>query len=275
MELTFLGTAAAEAIPALWCECEICTTAKERGGKELRRRCSYLIDDDTLVDFGPDAFWQSVEFGVDLVNLKRIIFTHPHSDHLNPVDLHWRVAPYYSRVTKQLTVIATRPVFDKIINHFGGEFSLEQLMLEPLEVTPGATHVDGDLEIRPISASHAPGKDAVIYAIARNGKRILIANDTGWLSDTSWDTMKDLKFDTAVIESTTALRAADCKTGHMGFNITVAFRDRLREMGCLSDDSVVVANHFSHNGGANHAELVEAFGKHGIMVAYDGMKLNI
>ena len=31
MKLTFLGTAAAEGYPALWCRCERCTTARERG----------------------------------------------------------------------------------------------------------------------------------------------------------------------------------------------------------------------------------------------------
>ena len=66
MKLKFLGTAAAEAIPALWCECPVCRRAKELGGRELRRRCSYLIDRDTLIDFGPDAYWQVTEFGIDL-----------------------------------------------------------------------------------------------------------------------------------------------------------------------------------------------------------------
>ena len=33
MKITFLGTAAAEGIPALWCECPICQQAKELGGK--------------------------------------------------------------------------------------------------------------------------------------------------------------------------------------------------------------------------------------------------
>ena len=39
MKLKFLGTGAAEAIPALWCECELCQNAIRKGGKELRRRC--------------------------------------------------------------------------------------------------------------------------------------------------------------------------------------------------------------------------------------------
>ena len=72
MKLTFLGTAAAEGMPALWCECPTCAEAKKLGGKEIRRRCSYLLDGDTLIDFGPDAFWQSIEFNIDLTAIDRI-----------------------------------------------------------------------------------------------------------------------------------------------------------------------------------------------------------
>ena len=81
MKVKFLGTAAAEGIPALWCECDVCRKAKQLKGKELRRRCSYFIDDDTIVDFGPDSYWQSMEFDVDLTLIKRVLFTHPHEDH--------------------------------------------------------------------------------------------------------------------------------------------------------------------------------------------------
>jgi phosphoribosyl 1,2-cyclic phosphate phosphodiesterase len=37
----------------------------------------------------------------------------------------------------------------------------------------------------------------------------------------------------------------------------------------------VVANHFSHNGGANYEALCQWFAPHGIEVAYDGMVLNV
>ncbi|MDD4098077.1 MAG: hypothetical protein PHC30_04850, partial [Lentisphaeria bacterium] len=87
MRLTLLGTAAAEAVPALWCECDVCATARRRGGKDVRRRCCYLLDDDTMIDFGPDAFWQTTQAQIDLTVLKRLIFTHPHIDHLNPTEL--------------------------------------------------------------------------------------------------------------------------------------------------------------------------------------------
>ena len=38
MNLLFLGSAASEAIPALWCECPNCRKAAALGGRNLRRR---------------------------------------------------------------------------------------------------------------------------------------------------------------------------------------------------------------------------------------------
>ena len=58
MILKVLGSAAAEAVPALWCECDTCRVARKNGGKDIRRRSSYLLDKDTIIDFGPDAFYR-------------------------------------------------------------------------------------------------------------------------------------------------------------------------------------------------------------------------
>ena len=84
MKFKYLGTAAAEVVPALWCTCDTCRKCRQNGGKDIRRRASYLIDDDTMVDFGPDANWQVREFGIDLSAIRRLLITHPHEDHLDP-----------------------------------------------------------------------------------------------------------------------------------------------------------------------------------------------
>ena len=38
MKIKYLGTAAAEAIPALFCTCDVCRKARKVGGRELRLR---------------------------------------------------------------------------------------------------------------------------------------------------------------------------------------------------------------------------------------------
>lgn len=55
MRLTFLGTAAATACPLPFCRCAACTAAREAGGKDCRARSSLLVNQDLLLDLGPDA----------------------------------------------------------------------------------------------------------------------------------------------------------------------------------------------------------------------------
>ncbi|MBR4222457.1 MAG: hypothetical protein IKR81_14960 [Victivallales bacterium] len=56
MRLRILGSAAAEGWPAMFCSCPACQKARANGGKDLRRRTAYLLDEDTLIDYGPDIY---------------------------------------------------------------------------------------------------------------------------------------------------------------------------------------------------------------------------
>ena len=45
----------------------------------------------------------------------------------------------------------------------------------------------------------------------------------------------------------------------------------MRELGVIDDKTVLVLQHFSHNGGVTYDELVPIALKRGFEVAYDGM----
>ena len=55
MELTFLGTAAAEQYPGIWCTCDYCTRARQLGGKNIRKTSSIHFAENCLIDFPPDG----------------------------------------------------------------------------------------------------------------------------------------------------------------------------------------------------------------------------
>ena len=50
MKVTFLGTAAAEGFPAVFCNCRFCKEARVLGGKNLRTRSQSIVNDDLLID---------------------------------------------------------------------------------------------------------------------------------------------------------------------------------------------------------------------------------
>ncbi len=50
MKLTYLGTAAAEGWPAVFCNCPCCRQARVLGGKDIRTRSQALVNEDLLLD---------------------------------------------------------------------------------------------------------------------------------------------------------------------------------------------------------------------------------
>ncbi len=278
MKIKFLGTAAAEGVPALWCECPTCAQASKNGGKDIRRRTSYLIDSDTIVDFGPDAFFQTVSFGIDLLKIDRIVYTHSHGDHLSPFELLWRKDKWFSCVTKKIKVFGSRAVLGAIMRFAAddiGVTSFDELNIIPVELSHGVPVADGDIRMTPMNANHAPGKSPFIYVISRNGKSVLFGNDTGWLPDESWKLLENARLDLAILDTTMGIRSPDCAGGHMGVNTVVKFNERLKSVGALKDAAETYANHFSHNGGNLHEDLERFFKPHGIKVAYDGLELSV
>ena len=63
-EFIICGSAAAEAWPALFCNCRCCQEAFARGGKEIRTRTTYHLGDTVHIDFGPDICTQMQRFGL-------------------------------------------------------------------------------------------------------------------------------------------------------------------------------------------------------------------
>lgn len=82
MKVKYLGTGAAEGIPALFCHCAICEQARVLGGKNIRTRAQALIDNELLVDFGPDTFFHTLKYNIRLADIEYCLITHNHDDHL-------------------------------------------------------------------------------------------------------------------------------------------------------------------------------------------------
>lgn len=83
MKVTFLGTAAATAMPLPFCNCNVCKEAKILKGKDIRKRASVVINDDMLIDLGPDSINACYQYDVDITKIKYIVQTHAHSDHFD------------------------------------------------------------------------------------------------------------------------------------------------------------------------------------------------
>ena len=73
------------------------------------------------------------------------------------------------------------------------------------------------------------------------------------------------------MDATMGKKQTECY--HMGLPDDLELVRRLEEKGCVSESTVKVVSHFSHNGEMTHAQLEEFAGEHGMIAAYDGMRV--
>lgn len=126
--------------------------------------------------------------------------------------------------------------------------------------------------IIPVPADHDPREVCLIYIIEKDGTCMLYGHDTGMnLSKEAWECIFSHSYDLVSLDATMGTKQINGY--HMGLADDLAFVKLLEEHGCVGQHTVKVINHFSHNGEMTHEQL-DAFAKeHGMLAAYDGMKV--
>lgn len=311
MRVTFLGTAAAEGIPQLWCRCDGCRVARERGGRHLRHRTAMLINDDLLIDAGPDIGSAAAQLGLDLAAVRALLVTHPHYDHLNFGTLrdrgrHWGGTPlppltiYGSRASLALLAgwadpaplhIETQRVapFEQFTISTGGAAVADPRLptATPFPATPERRY-----EVHTFAAAHAePEDEAMLFAISQvagpevSDNRIpaplLYATDTGSFPAATWEALdrlgaRGVRFGATVVDATfgTARNLVDPRP-HMTIAQSIEVQRELARRGLLAENARRLAIHFSHSLVPPHDELQALLAPEQIAPAYDGLSLTI
>lgn len=276
LEIRLLGTGASEGYPALACACDHCRTARELGGRNLRKRSHALVDDQLLIDLGPDLLWASQQYHLQLNRLPFVLLTHGDGDHLFMSNLTTRKPPFASGdVTPwqlwgsaaSLAPVAELPRFDEL-----------RLQLHP--VAAFDTFAVGPYTVTALKANHAPTKDALFYAIQRGAAALLYATDSGaWGADT-WATLEALgrsgvRFGVAVIEATYGVNHERSDRGHMSLQDVAEHATGLRQCSLLLPNATITTTHHAHAGVPPHAEMEALLTPQGITPGYDGMVLRM
>lgn len=278
MEFQYLGTAAAEGWPAMFCECDNCRRAAQAGGRNIRTRSQAVVDGRLLIDFPADTYWHMIAHGLRLPQIEHCIVTHSHSDHLYAPDLEMRrcgFAHFRNGAPAPLTLYATIAAGEPI-RHALGKFGLDKEgRVRYQEIRPFEAFEAAGYTIVPLQADHDPSSGPVFFDITDGHKRLLYANDTGYFPDSTWQYLESARprYDFVSLDCTGG--QLDYRQGHMGLRAAADAYDRLRSIGCADDATVVCLHHFSHNGGATYDELVPLAAEHGFLVSYDGMALSL
>lgn len=278
MKIKFLGTAAAEAIPGVFCDCDVCKKSRMLGGKNIRTRCQALIDDKILIDLPADTYFHSIMFGIELSKIKTCLITHDHSDHLYTPEL-WCRSKGVAHMDDEapLTLYATRSGYRQIIDTVL-EYALDESGRVFAELVVPFKPFDAEgYTVTALKASHdAP--DSVIYLIQRDGKSLLYAHDTGYFPAETVEYLKasGVKLDLVSYDCCAAVKFDEeyaAHSGHMNLIANEKTNAILKENGNVTDKTVCVVNHFSHNATPIHEELEKAAAKYGFMASYDGLEI--
>ncbi|MES2463650.1 MAG: MBL fold metallo-hydrolase [Armatimonadota bacterium] len=269
MELTIFGTAAAEAWPAPFCRCAPCQEARRRGGPNIRSRSGALLDNDLKIDFSADTVSHMLRTGRDLADVRTLVFTHQHNDHIVPTELAWAAPPFTNTPPQQpIQVFGNATVVEMLTestSHIKSDYFQVQPAMTPL--TPITTPT-GDT-LLPLPADHAPG--SLVLRITRGDRTLFYGHDSGLYPEETLAALADgPTLDIALFDCTNGGQKTRNR-GHMGVDGVAQMAYELRRRGAVTDRTKLIATHFSHNGGLLHEELVEAFLPHGIAVAFDGM----
>lgn len=281
MKLRYLGTAALERIPAVFCNCGTCRRALAAGGRNIMTRSQALIDDSLLIDLNSETYTHFLQMSRTLWDIEHVLITHAHCDHFTFEEFCCRCGGATQTVkAEKLKVYASRGAIDRMWASLlarqdkytkGIPERVEFIPLESFE-----TLQVGDYTVTPLPAVHADEGDAFVFLIEKDGKCLFYGNDTGYFGEEidAWLAAKGKHID---------LLSLDCTKGnidrpyptHMSMSEGRAIANRFARKGIIDTDTQLFYNHFSHNCGMIYDELVVAAEAYGFSVTYDGLEVEI
>ncbi len=284
MELTFLGTAAANAYPEPFCSCAHCEQARALGGPSLRKRSAALINADLLIDLGPDVMTASMLHGRPLTQVRYCLQTHAHQDHLDGSHFFSRSPGFDVVGAPRLHFYASAGSLQRAAEWLardcgpGGLLAPEEgdkLNVTFHTVAAGQAFDVGDYRVTAFQANHDPSVEPLLYAIQAEGRTIFYGTDTAVLPEAVWQGFHEhgLKFDLFILDHTYG--PAEPAPDHMSAREFIAHLARLREENLLAPGARVFATHIAHPGNPVHPELVEFATPHGYEIAYDGLTVSV
>lgn len=281
MKIQVLGTAAATSMPLAFCNCDVCRQSRRLGGKNIRKRSSIIINDELLIDLGPDAINACNMYGVDAGKIRYLLQTHSHSDHFDAGHFVTRWSDYASKDLSPLDIICSKGTAEDM-NHWINEIESIDLFDEKWHsdlnyklhmVKHGDIIHLGDYEIVAIDSKHDPRVEAYVYIISCKDESIFYGTDMLEISEKAWKILEKYRFAVVFLDQTYGKRFN--AGGHPDAGMVSDYVKIMKMKGIIDDNSLVYATHISHEGNATHEKMEKEAESRGYHIAYDGMKLSI
>lgn len=254
--LVFLGTGTSVGVPAIGCDCEVCTSSDP---KNNRTRCGLAIglpEGNLLIDTPPDLRQQLLRERIGIVHA--VAYTHEHADHIFGLD-DLRLMQFYlggpvPLFCEPVVEARIRKSFDYAFQpperlHTGAipQLTIESISLDPFHVL-GAT-------VLPVRLHHGPWTPVLGFRIGN----IAYCTDVNAIPEASMQRLEGL--DVLILD---CLRREPHAT-HFSLDETLAVWRELRPKRMLLTH---LSHHFDHE--TTNAELPA-----GVELAFDGMEVEL
>jgi phosphoribosyl 1,2-cyclic phosphate phosphodiesterase len=270
MKLTFLGTGAPEGNPSPFCDCINCTYVRHHKKKNIRLQSSLLVNDDLLMDFGPDVTRSFNTLGLSMSTVKTVLVTHCHFDHFFVGNLLHRLPGPQTTPIQYLRIIGPQRI-QKLVSEWivhPKEQKLHFSFIEPFQHLKQGVY---DITTVAITQQDTLAGHGVGYIVSDGSKTILYAVDTYMFAQKSWDTLKKFVFDVVILDETFGVKNPPHKD-HLNIPLFLKTVTRMRESGIVTPKTKIYTQHMSHHN-APHTLLARAMAKKHIIVPYDGLRV--
>ncbi|EQB87866.1 hypothetical protein M918_06935 [Clostridium sp. BL8] len=282
MRIMFLGTSAATSCPLVFCNCTVCKNGRTKKGKDIRKRSSLLINEDLLIDLGPDVPTSSSMYNIDLTKVKYILQTHGHSDHFDAGHLITRLQEYAPENVENISLLASKGTIKSLNRRLKAEEPDANLFDEDWQrrLSMDIRYMDngdciklGRYFITAVESLHDISENSLIYVVNSNEKSILYGTDLLRLSDRAWDTLKRFELDVVILDHTygEGFNAG----GHLDSGQVIDIITKMKIEKIIHENSMIYATHISHEGNDIHEVMDKLVNKNGYHIAYDGLELNL
>lgn len=277
MKFQYLGTSAAEGVPAIFCNCENCTRSRKLGGRNIRTRSQAIIDDSLLIDFPADTYMHYLRFNFPLHQVKSCIITHSHDDHLYERDIIMRKTGFaHIEPNQPITFYAAQSGYD-MIKKVTDAYDMPESDVKCVKVLPfEKMDIDG-YSVTALPATHAEDTSPVLYIIEKDEKSIFYSHDTAIYKNETYEYLKNRQTPFSMI-------SLDCDEGclehisqsHLSLWQCIELKKKFETDGICDKNTVFVLNHFSHNAkNVVYEDFSKIAEEYGFLTSYDGMIINI
>jgi phosphoribosyl 1,2-cyclic phosphate phosphodiesterase len=254
--------------------------------KDVRRYVSNFLAPDILIDFNHQTPAALNTFKVDEKSIRHLLVSHGHFDHFQPTEilrfadsLPHPLAVYGNTMVRNALEFCKSNSFDKESKRFvalESPFNIEMNVL-----APGMTTSAGRAQVTAVQGNHFMNvpysimeQQSLNFVIEMDGKTLFYGLDSSYLLPATVKTLSGFRFDIAVLDATFGpLEIDPVKSGHLNWQMLDETIAEMRELGCLDDETILVADHISTDHVGPYDEIADALLLRRITLSYDGLEL--